>query len=101
MKLTLKSFSQEVDLTDLEKAFSFLVFEDGDSGQLFKLPVPQDTITALSEIIVGEGQEHTEHVEEDPEEEPEPAPIPKASPTPPGRKTIRQMPRSEDDVPNL
>jgi hypothetical protein len=94
MKLVLKSFAQEVDVTDLENA----VFEDEDSGQAVRLRVPQDTIAELSGIIFGEGQPHIEHVEEIPEEEP----VPVATPTPPGRKTLRQRPvQSEDDVPNL
>lgn len=101
MKLVLKSFSQEVDLTDLSSASSFLVFQEEGSGEVLRIPVPQETIMALSEILAGdvEQEEQEEPAEQEEPEAPPAAPKP-AVPATPGRKTLRRM-QSEGEVPNL
>ena len=97
MKLVLRSFSQEIEVTDLTEASNYLVFEDEESGQVYRLPVLQETITALSGIIVGGNSTEEPAEVDEPEEEMPAEPEP---PPPPVRKTLRG-PRSEDEVPQL
>jgi hypothetical protein len=106
MKLVLKSFAQEIDVASLDQASNYLVFEDEGTGRLIRIPVYQETITALSGIIF----ENDEGVEE---QSPEPKftdmipevfekeELPPEVVAPPARKTLRNRPMSEDEVPQL
>ncbi len=47
MKYTLKSFSQDVNLNKPGESQNFLVF-DREDGTEFRIPVPQETIVALT-----------------------------------------------------
>jgi hypothetical protein len=61
MIVTLKSFSQQVDLEDPSKVDHYMVF-DAD-GRTIQLPVPESTIQALVAILYGAGA-HTAEEEE-------------------------------------
>lgn len=125
MKLILRGYSLDVDFANPKTRESFLIFQNEESGELVRLPVPEDTIVQLmasmdvkledepeeSEEVSEEASE--ESMEEEPEvdEEPPPPPQPrrqaKTMPQPPAphvytsaRSRIR-TPTSEDDVPSV
>lgn len=52
--LTLKSFSQEVEIADHEKVKYFLVFEDGE-GDTVRLPVLEETTRELAKHLYSGG----------------------------------------------
>jgi hypothetical protein len=109
MKLVLRGFSQDIDLRHLEAAENYLVFEDERTHDIYRLPVPMETVTRLTEITLAEGpltpeeppSSRYEEGDEEPEEE-ELAPTPV---TPPTRRPVQQpsrtVPVSEEDVPSV
>ena len=106
MKLVLKGFSQKVDFTT-QQSQSFFEFVDEESGGEFELPVTDETLGALQEILSGRPEEEPEEpeLEEGEEEEPPPAPPPPAAPQRPTNQQRKRMvpsgPASEGEVPPL
>lgn len=103
MKLVLKGFSQDVDLEGAE-TLSYLILVDEDSESIIRLPVHEQTIERLTQIVHGDtvGDEETagfterddSDSSEAPQESEEEAPV-EDKPIPP-RKIPR--PRTETEV---
>ena len=64
MILTLKSFSQDVDLADPTQVQYFLVF-DGE-GKNLRLPVPKETTEELAKFLYAEGAKEEKEEYESP-----------------------------------
>jgi hypothetical protein len=65
MNITLKSFSQDVDLADPSKVNYYLVFEAGNS--VLRLPVLKETTEELVKFLYAQGPEKTTALEIDKE----------------------------------
>lgn len=120
MKLVLRGYSQDVDLVDQSQSDNFLVFQDEETGNLARIPVPWATIEELIQVVglPETGEEEAEsappeepQVEEEEEEEPPSRPAPQRrmktmpqTPAPHVYSSARQRiqtPRTEDDVPSM
>ena len=53
MSLTLKSFSQDVDMEDPQKVLYFLVFRRDVDGKELRLPVQKETTERLVDFLYG------------------------------------------------
>ena len=62
MTLVLKSFGQEVDLSNHELVRYYLVF--GTTGDDIRIPVPEETVATLTRIIYGADEGPVEKVAE-------------------------------------
>lgn len=98
MKVVLKGFSQQVIIGGEDQVF--LDFVEEESGQEFRLPVPQETVAALATILHGneapEPPDEPEEEEEEPPPPPPPAPRPPPQPVP-GRKRMMPPQLLDDD----
>ena len=101
MKLVLTGLSQEFQLENIGQHVSnSLVFTDEETGETHRIPVSDETISAIIQIVSLENEQVPPEEPEQEEEEPPPSPPPrkKTVAIPPMRRTA---PTSEDSVPPL
>lgn len=121
MKIVLVSYSQDVNILHPEDSATFIVIGDEETGHVTRVPVPTETVMAITEFVEAlkestiplpdqepeeEEQPPEQQLEDEPEEEEAPPPPPpaprKTMPVP--RPSIRQRlagPPSEDGIPSL
>lgn len=98
MNLVLRGFSQDVDLYNPEQSENYLVFQETQSGTLFRLPVPEETIARLTQIVQGDQEGAEVPVEVQSEEEPEEAQPPPPVPPPVAPRRIPRPQLREAEV---
>ncbi len=101
MKLVLKSFSQDVDFANPDNTTNFLVFNEEDTKQVFRLPVPRETILELVKMVQGGATELDPPSEPEPEVEPKPDEYPPDADVFGGEEEGDQVPESEDQIPPM
>lgn len=104
--ITLKSFAEEIPVSDLTSVKRFLVFED-DNGRQLRVPTNEDGIRAVA-MFMQNAPARTEpaEVEEIPEalsDEPENAQVfgSEEEPSTENELPSYELPQSEDGVPSL